>query len=61
MWYWMCVCVKIRVDSLPRGSWDFVGCGGEFVHAATIITIVSRRISLLGCLGYDGFDMGAAP
>ena len=52
--YWMCVYIKIRVDSLPTGSWDFVGCGRGFVHVVTIIAIISRNISLLGCLGYEG-------
>ena len=56
-----CVCVKIRVDSLPTGRWDFVGCGRGFVHAVAIIAIISRSVSLLGCLGFEGFEMGAAP
>ena len=55
MFYLTCVFVKTRVDSLLSG-----GCGRGFVHAVTIITVISRSISLLGCLGFEGFDMGAA-
>ena len=61
MFYWTCVFVKTRVDSLLSGSQDFVGCGKGFVHAVTIIAVISRSISLLGYLGFEGFDMGAAP
>ena len=67
MLYWMCG-VRLRQDKSGFTAdgqlglcWDFVGCGRGFVHAVAIITIISRSISLLGCLGFEGFEMGAAP